>query len=158
METRELRQEFIKTANLFHRMRKNILCEGMSPGELAIMMQLGMAVKQQPEENGVSVSKIAELQKSSMPVVCRILRGMEQKGYIERHQSKQDRRNTQVVFTEYGKETHDKVADKMHAFTDRVMERFGEENTVELISLMKQLAQVVQEETDIEIKKNEEGK
>ena len=49
------------------------------------------------------------------PAVSRTLRGLEEKGYVERSADKKDRRNTYISLTEQGWKKGEEVRDRMHA-------------------------------------------
>lgn len=54
-------------------------------------------------ENGkITSSELAAKTKTLPPAVSRTLRGLEEKGYVERSVDKKDRRNTYISLTEKG--------------------------------------------------------
>ena len=109
-------------------------------------------------EQGVLASDIAKRLRITAPAVSKMLRSMEEKGYVERRVDEKDRRNTRVSITPDGKEAEQQVRRQMQEFITGVIERLGEERTKELIHLMNRYTEILQEENQNRKRKKQEEK
>lgn len=109
-------------------------------------------------EQGVLASDIAKRLRITAPAVSKMLRSMEEKGYVERRVDEKDRRNTRVSITPDGKEAEQQVRRQMQEFITGVIERLGEERTKELIHLMNRYTEIMQEENQNRKRKKQEEK
>ena len=109
-------------------------------------------------EQGVLASDIAKRLGITAPAVSKMLRSMEEKGYVERRVDEKDRRNTRVSITPDGKEAEQQVRRQMQEFITGVIERLGEERTKELIHLMNRYTEIMQEENQNRKRKKQEEK
>lgn len=109
-------------------------------------------------EQGVLASDIAKRLRITAPAVSKMLRSMEEKGYVERRVDEKDRRNTRVSITPDGKEAEQQVRRQMQEFITGVIERLGEERTKELIHLMNRYTEIMQEENQNRKRKKQEKK
>ena len=103
-------------------------------------------------------SDIAKRLRITAPAVSKMLRSMEEKGYVERRVDEKDRRNTRVSITPDGKEAEQQVRRQMQEFITGVIERLGEERTKELIHLMNRYTEIMQEENQNRKRKKQEEK
>lgn len=103
-------------------------------------------------------SDIAKRLGITAPAVSKMLRSMEEKGYVERRVDEKDRRNTRVSITPDGKEAEQQVRRQMQEFITGVIERLGEERTKELIHLMNRYTEIMQEENQNRKRKKQEEK
>lgn len=109
-------------------------------------------------EQGVLASDIAKRLRITAPAVSKMLRSMEEKGYVERRVDEKDRRNTRVSITPDGKEAEQQVRRQMQEFITGVIERLREERTKELIHLMNRYTEIMQEENQNRKRKKQEEK
>ena len=109
-------------------------------------------------EQGVLASDIAKRLRITAPAVSKMLRSMEEKGYVERRVNEKDRRNTRVSITPDGKEAEQQVRRQMQEFITGVIERLGEDRTKEMILLMNQYTEIMQEENQNRKRKKQEEK
>ena len=92
--------------------------------------------------------------KGTPSAISRMLRGLEEKKFIERKVDKKDRRNTYVTLTQEGMAITQKAEAEMNVFTSNVIAAMGEEVSRTLIKLFNQLVDVM----EIELKKHQETK
>jgi DNA-binding MarR family transcriptional regulator len=93
----------------------------------------------------VFVSDLQKMHNITKPAISQMLNGLEHKGYISREMDKDDRRKVSVTLTDKGKamlEETKKFADKT---LDETIERFGEDNIRQLISLFNRLIDISNE-------------
>ncbi|MCI9274276.1 MAG: MarR family transcriptional regulator [Clostridiales bacterium] len=85
---------------------------------------------------GVTVSYLSRATHSSMPAVSQLLRGLEEKGIVERAPAKSDRRKVYVRLTEQGQKTVEEAGHAFFDLLDAVVDRMGKEDTQKLIRLL----------------------
>lgn len=105
--------------------------------------------------DGIYVSEIAKKLKISPPAVSKMLRGLEEKKYIERTTDTKDRRNTTVRITPEGNRVRKGVHAKLDTLMNNAIERLGEENAETLVQLMVQFTELIHEES-LKLKKMQE--
>ncbi len=104
-------------------------------------------------------SDIAKRLRITAPAVSKMLRSMEEKGYVERRVDEKDRRNTRVSITPDGKEAEQQVrAGRCEEFITGVIERLGEERTKELIHLMNRYTEIMRGRESEQKKEKRGGK
>ena len=98
-------------------------------------------------ENGkITISELAAKAHVLPPAMSRTLRGLENKGYVERNVNKQDRRNTYVELTEQGKAVTLQTRTSMCEFGRAVMDQLDEEEMKRLISYLNHIYVIAEKE------------
>lgn len=106
-------------------------------------------------ENSVKISTLSKLLDVSMPAASQMVNALEEKGLVERVASKNDRRVVQVSLTKEGEALMNEVMAKFNHFIDRVVSRFGDQNTETLIRLFEELYDIVEDvKNEMEIERN----
>lgn len=154
MTEKELSMEFLATAHRFKKIHMDGIFPEISKGEFWALKMIQKATLKSESECGVYVSTIAECLKVTPSAISRMLKGMEEKGLIERKVNKNDRRNTYVTLTEKGKKVTQKVEAEMNEFTKNVISGMGEEDSKTLIRLFNKLVDTM----EAEIKRHNETK
>lgn len=150
-------QEQLITAQLrFMKMHRDLCFTGLRKSEF-VMLEI-IERENGNREQGVLASDIAKRLRITAPAVSKMLRSMEEKGYVERRVDEKDRRNTRVSITPDGKEAEQQVRRQMQEFITGVIERLGEERTKELIHLMNRYTEIMQEENQNRKRKKQEEK
>jgi len=98
------------------------------------------------EEPGIKVGELSELIHSTKPATSKMLKQVEEKGYIERVADKKDRRVVYIRLSDSGEIIMKDAMKRMGDFTNRTIKRLGEEDTKELIRLLKKFYQAFSEE------------
>lgn len=104
-----------------------------------------MFILEKVSEEGIGVTEIQNDLSVTKPAVSQILNILEHKGLILRHTDPVDRRKVTVTLTEAGKLIKAKKHQHVNHIMDLTIERLGEDNTRELIRLMKLLAEISNE-------------
>lgn len=99
---------------------------------------------------GLKVSELSEILHITMPSVSQMINGLEQKGYVKRVTTKNDRRVVYIALDVEGEEILKKTKAAFVSFTDEIVSRLGSEETEQLIMLCNRLYEII---SDI---KNEE--
>ena len=93
-------------------------------------------------ENGqITISELAARAKMLPPAISRTLKGLEERGYVERNVNKNDRRNTYVELTEAARQT-------MSDFGKSVMSQVDEADMKRLISYLDNIYHIAEKEIE----------
>lgn len=150
---KDLSVEFITVAHRFKRVSMNNIFPEVSRGEFWVLKMIHGGCKKAEDGKGVYVSHIAKHLKVTPSAISRMLRGLEEKGFIERQVDKEDRRNTYVFLTEKGEEIRQKVEAEMNQFSKDVIASMGEEEAEQLLELLNKLVDTM----EVEVKKYQEN-
>ena len=146
------------SAAFYHVMRKarqtdlNLLHPGLTQSEYFVLRLLHKAYTNKEEIQGeenkedVYVSSLIHALKVSPQAVSKLLRSLEEKDYIVRTVNINDRRNISVNITEAGIQALHYAQESLHAFADKIIDRMGEENMKELLTLVNSLFESIDEE------------
>ena len=132
----ELGQELFREFGGMHQ-RVSRLMDNAMGGEMAIMRALALA------GGTLTPSELADKAWVSNARVANILKALEQKGWIEREHSKEDRRRVIVTITDKGRQD---LETKRRNFEDRAatfLEQLGEEDTREMVRLLRRTNQII---------------
>lgn len=152
----DLQEQLITAQHRFMKMHGDLCFTGLRKSEF-VMLEI-IERENGNREQGVLASDIAKRLGITAPAVSKMLRSMEEKGYVERRVDEKDRRNTRVSITPDGKEAEQQVRRQMQEFITGVIERLGEERTKELIHLMNRYTEIMQEENQNRKRKKQEEK
>lgn len=152
----DLQEQLITAQHRFMKMHRDFCFTGLRKSEF-VMLEI-IERENGNREQGVLASDIAKRLRITAPAVSKMLRSMEEKGYVERRVDEKDRRNTRVSITPDGKEAEQQVRRQMQEFITGVIERLGEERTKELIHLMNRYTEIMQEENQNRKRKKQEEK
>ena len=103
LEITELQEAFIRTIHRFRQDRSwHWAGGGLTRAEFYALSQIREHMQSHPGDRGVYVSALAGRMRVSPPAVSRMLRGLEQRGLVDRAVDRADRRNTYVMLTPAG--------------------------------------------------------
>jgi MarR family transcriptional regulator, organic hydroperoxide resistance regulator len=88
--------------------------EDVTPEQWMILIRLW-------ERDGISQNEVSELTLRDAPTISRTLRGMERRGYVERHASEADGRVQLVRLTRRGKALKRKLVPLVRGLVDRTV-------------------------------------
>jgi DNA-binding MarR family transcriptional regulator len=133
-----------KIFQAIHRLKKISFTEDMlgslSHSEFA-MMNL---IKHNAEEGkGVKISTIGNLLKISNPAVSQMINVLEDKGYVERITTKNDRRVVYVQLTKTGEGNLEEALQCGYKAANEILGRMGEEDIQTLLRLLDKLYFIV---------------
>ena len=151
----ELYKQVFRAMEQFHKLRIGDMIEDISKGECVTLMVL--AKSDRKEEGKLNVSELADLTKSEPSAISRILKGLEEKGYIARMINAKDRRNTYVALTEQGKEKTREIEDTFHSFGEAVVSRLKAEDVQRMIEVLDETYQIAVEEIKLRKVEKEAG-
>ena len=100
-------------------------------------------------ENGqITISELAARAKMLPPAISRTLKGLEERGYVERNVNKNDRRNTYVELTEAGRQLTEEARQTMSDFGKSVMSQVDEVDMKRLISYLDNIYHIAEKEIE----------
>jgi DNA-binding MarR family transcriptional regulator len=127
----------------FQKMRMNANSEGEIPrSELKMLKMIRM---NSTEAEGVKISTLSELLNISKSAVSQMINALEDKGYVERVTTKNDRRVVYVRLTGDGEACFTKQIQAFLHGMDKIFAKMGEEDTEELLRLLEKLYTIVSE-------------
>ena len=130
----------------FHKLRINTKILGEMPNsEIMMLKKIKM---NSSEDKGVTMSTLSDLLEISKPAVSQLINVLEDKGYVERITTKNDRRLVYVRLTENGEQC---LAKQLRSFLDgmnQVFAKMGEDDTADLLRLLNKLYTIVSESKD----------
>lgn len=133
---RKLGQELFREFGGMHQRISRIMDNAMG-GEMAVMRALLLA-------GGIlTPSELADRAWVSNARVANILKALEQKGWIEREHSKEDRRRVIVTITDKGRADIDIKRREFEGRTAAFLEQLGEEDTRDMVRLLRRTNQII---------------
>lgn len=151
MTGQELNRAMLRTMHRARRINAAIVFEPLTRSEFfALEIMQGHSNDATDSYEGIYVSAIAEKLEVTPPSVSRMLRGMEEKGLIERVTDRNDRRNTRVTATVRGKEACENTRHRFEQYLDHVAHSMGEGDLVTMITMWNKILDIMQNELEKE--------
>lgn len=113
---------------------------------------------QQDFNCGLKISELSGMMKGSKSATSKMLRVLEEKGYIERISDPKDKRNIYVKLTDKGVTSFKNAKINMQDMSNTIMERMGDEDMQHLNQLCGKLCNILEEEiNEMEVKNKKKG-
>ena len=145
METRDdLYEDLFRDMNQFHKLKFSDMMQNMSKADFIVMN----VIMNKGKEDKMTISELAAIARMLPSAISRTLKGLEEKGYVERTINKQDRRNTYVELTEEGKKQTREVRQVMRDFGKTVMAKLDEHEVNELILYLNNIYSIAEKEIE----------
>ncbi len=145
METRDdLYEDLFRAMNQFHKLKFSDMMQNMSKADFIVMN----VIMNKGKEDKMTISELAAIARMLPSAISRTLKGLEEKGYVERTINKQDRRNTYVELTEEGKKQTREVRQVMRDFGKTVMAKLDEHEVNELILYLNNIYSIAEKEIE----------
>ena len=145
METRDdLYEDLFRAMNQFHKLKFSDMMQNMSKADFIVMN----VIMNKGKDDKMTISELAAIARMLPSAISRTLKGLEEKGYVERTINKQDRRNTYVELTEEGKKQTCEVRQVMRDFGKTVMEKLDEHEVNELILYLNNIYSIAEKEIE----------
>lgn len=157
----EFGQEFLDIMKKLQKLTSNRMIPQNTKiyhGEYMILMAI-YHLSLQKEETcclGVRVGEISRYMNSGKSTTSKMLRCVEEKGYIERVNDTKDRRNVYVRLTKKGETIIFDAQSQLDEFTKKILGKLGTEDASNLIRIMKKMYKITQEEVQNSLDKKEE--
>jgi DNA-binding MarR family transcriptional regulator len=114
----------------------------IAKGDLMMMKRIAMNSE---AEDGIMISRLAELMEITNSAVSQKISALEERGYVERYSTKDDRRRVYVRMTLTGNEVLKRENARLIESMAVIFDRMGEEDTDKFIDLLDKLYQIVSE-------------
>lgn len=145
METRDdLYEDLFRAMNQFHKLKFSDMMQNMSKADFIVMN----VIMNKGKEDKMTISELAAIARMLPSAISRTLKGLEEKGYVERTINKQDRRNTYVELTEEGKRQTREVRQVMRDFGKTVMAKLDEQEMNQLILYLNNIYSIAEKELE----------
>ena len=133
MENLSGAQGFLLLHQHLRRMDWSKITTGVTQPEYLILTALHVHHQEAPESQGVYVSYLAEELSVSVSMISKLLKTLEEKGWILRTVDKNSRRNTFVTLTDLGEKVYQTASRQMIVFHQSVVESLGQEKFAKLL-------------------------
>lgn len=140
------REGFFHLLQQFRRIHWGAELQTMTQAEFMAVSAIRRGHESQPDKPGVYVSSLAEDLMVSVSMVSKMLRTLEEKGWILRTVDPKSRRNTFVSLTDEGRALHDQEQERNALVNQRVLEKMGQARMARLLSDAEMLAKCYAEE------------
>ena len=145
METRDdLYEDLFRAMNQFHKLKFSDMMQNMSKADFIVMN----VIMNKGKDDKMTISELAAIARMLPSAISRTLKGLEEKGYVERTINKQDRRNTYVELTEEGKKQTCEVSQVMRDFGKTVMAKLDEQEMNQLILYLNNIYSIAEKELE----------
>lgn len=145
METRDdLYEDLFRAMNQFHKLKFSDMMQNMSKADFIVMN----VIMNKGKDDKMTISELAAIARMLPSAISRTLKGLEEKGYVERTLNKQDRRNTYVELTEEGKKQTCEVRQVMRDFGKTVMAKLDEQEMNQLILYLNNIYSIAEKELE----------
>lgn len=115
--------------------KKYMRCSELASAEFFMLVEIGRLSEE--KDDGVTNSEIAETMDTTLSAASKMMKNLEEKGYVIRKASSKDRRVVYISVTEKGKDMVSKVREKHEKVMNRVMEEMGAKDMEEFNRLLK---------------------
>lgn len=145
METRDdLYEDLFRAMNQFHKLKFGDIMQNMNKADFIVMN----VIMNKGKDDKMTISELAAIARMLPSAISRTLKGLEEKGYVERTINKQDRRNTYVELTEEGKKQTCEVRQVMRDFGKTVMAKLDEQEMNQLILYLNNIYSIAEKELE----------
>ena len=138
----------------FKKLNVSSIISGLSNSEFNAMG----AILAMGENGQITTTELAVKTRTLPPAVSRTLRGLEEKGYVERKTDTKDRRNTYVSLTEKGWEKAGEIKETMHDFGTSVISQMSGEELELMVRNLNKIYEISEKEIAARKRQNREDK
>lgn len=136
--------ELFHLLHRIHRCRLRFQKQGnMANVEYYMLMGIDMMTQKCPE--GITVRRIVDVSHMTMSAASKKISILEKKGLVSRRNSETDRRNVYITLTDQGKMICKQEKERKHAWIEKVIERMGEDDMFQLITLSNRMFDIMEE-------------
>lgn len=146
MNPSQMQLELMHVGQRFRRLHHFNVGGKLSQQTFFMLETLAKFRQKNPQSQGAYASQVAGLMHISPQAMSRLLKTMEERGYIERHIDREDRRNTLITMTPTGEEVHQQQQAYMIELMERVIGRMGTEDMQLLLRLLGKLVDTMEGE------------
>ena len=144
MDNTVLRRELFQALHRSKQLNPFFRFGRLSRMEFFLLEALHDFQQRNPDRAGPYVSNLAARMRMSAPGISRMLRQLEEEGYVERTVDRENRRNTYIHITREGEKERENVHTEMSTFMDTLIMAMGEEDMLALLTLWSRLLTVLE--------------
>jgi DNA-binding MarR family transcriptional regulator len=134
-------EKIFQTVQKFQKISINSKIMGEMPrSEIKMLRLIKMHTT---EEAVVTISTLSEYLAISKPAVSQMVNVLEDRGYVERITTKNDRRIVYVRLTEAGELSLEKALQHLMKVLDEIFGKMGEKDTIKLLELLDKLCSIM---------------
>lgn len=142
------RENIRELLTITERTMRNIHCRqnlGNVPRrEFFVMNVIDEYCSDHPDLKGISVTKISKIIDAAAANTSKLLRIMEDKGYIIRNADESDRRTVYICLSPQGKEIISAAKDDTEKRFEDIFDKMGEKDFLEYLRLSRKLYKILQ--------------
>jgi len=128
-------KKFVDTFESLTRLQKqNQTLEGIKKSEALVLLQIKYI--SQEKDCKITVSQISKNLDIASPTATELVKGLTDKGYLERHVNENDKRIVEIILTNSGEKKIDDISKYFDAFFSGLVERLGKQQSELLIELL----------------------
>lgn len=140
----KLYEELFRSMNQFRKLKFAEMFPMISRTDFFVMC----TIMDKGENGQITISELASRAKMLPSAISRTLKGLEERGYVERNINKNDRRNTYVELTEAGRQLTEEARQTMSDFGKSVMSQVDEADMKRLISYLDNIYHIAEKEIE----------
>ena len=140
----KLYEELFRSMNQFRKLKFAEMFPMISRTDFFVMC----TIMDKGENGQITISELASRAKMLPSAISRTLKGLEERGYVERNVNKNDRRNTYVELTEAGRQLTEEARQTMSDFGKSVMSQVDGEDMKRLISYLDNIYHIAEKEIE----------
>lgn len=148
-----MESDFFRTIHRFRKLMSKIKVCDISHVEFFMLGAIYHGKVGGPHNNksdksdcGIKVSELNGIVKGSKSATSKMLKNLEEKGFIERISDSKDKRNVYIKLSNLGEERFSEAKHRMHTLSGTVIDRMGEDDMMKLIKLCNKLYMVLDDE------------
>lgn len=146
---KEAYRSFLEASHMFHKLNFSSILPGISKSEFVTLKCIAKHHSGYRDCcDGIQISRLVEYLRVLPPAVSRTLRGLEEKGYVERIISLSNRRNAYVRLTQAGEDILKEAEEVMETFAENVFARIDEEDLRRMYEYLYRLYDAASEEIE----------
>ena len=140
----KLYEELFRSMNQFRKLKFAEMFPMISRTDFFVMC----TIMDKGENGQITISELASRAKMLPSAISRTLKGLEERGYVERNVNKNDSRNTYVELTEAGRQLTEEARQTMSDFGKSVMSQVDEADMKRLISYLDNIYHIAEKEIE----------
>lgn len=140
----KLYEELFRSMNQFRKLKFSEMFPEMCKTDYFVLC----TIMDKGENGQITISELASRAKMLPSAISRTLKGLEERGYVERNINKNDRRNTYVELTAEGERLTEEARQIMADFGKSVMAQVDGEDMKRLISYLDNIYHIAEKEIE----------
>lgn len=140
----KLYEELFRAMNQFRRLKLSEMFPELCKTDFFVLC----TIMDKGENGQITISELASRAKMLPSAISRTLKGLEERGYVERNINKNDRRNTYVELTAEGERLTEEARQIMADFGKSVMAQVDGEDMKRLISYLDNIYHIAEKEIE----------